>query len=152
MKKIVRLTENDLIRIVKRVINEQTSVTNNSIMISCAEDLYKINPPEDDPQSTGIPLIDMIGEATFYFDSNDWDEEGIVRALEVGNPNELEKYQNILRCSFKKIGGLPLQENNPLLTIARKTFTTMGMTDFGDKELKMRAQKALFRLGIKIKI
>jgi len=60
-------------------------------------------------------------------------------------------YQNILRCFFKGIN-FSIQDNNPLLTICRKTFTTMGMTDIGDKQNKIRAQKALSKLGILTKI
>ena len=38
MKKVVRLTENDLIRIVKRVINEQPTPENKTL---CSQDNFK---------------------------------------------------------------------------------------------------------------
>jgi hypothetical protein len=139
----------------KGYLKEQQDLANESILQECAYKLYKIEGDENNPQSTGIPFLDMIAEACRDFiKTDDWDEEKIVEALEFGSPNDVKKSQEILRCFFKSArwGAFPLQDNNPLLTIARKAFTTMGMTDLGDKELKMRAQKALSRFGIKTKI
>jgi len=155
MKKIIRLTERDLTRIVKNVIREQQSEGNEIILCNCTEKLYKISCENEEGEYVGfqgkLPLIDGIMEATYYFTSDDYDEDALINALEMGKRNEVEMYQNILRCFFKGIN-FSIQDNNPLLTICRKTFTTMGMTDIGDKQNKIRAQKALSKLGILTKI
>jgi hypothetical protein len=128
---------------------------NEDTMLDCAESLGFIGRDgncEGRCLETEIILLDKIMVSCDAFNDTDWDEESFVSALENAKISDVKPTQTILMCTLKKIGGFQLQDNNPLLTIARKAFTTMGMTDFGDKELKMRAEKALSRLGIKTKI
>jgi hypothetical protein len=128
---------------------------NQDTMLDCAESLGFIGRDGDCEGrclETKIKLLDKIMVSCDAFNDTDWDEESLVSALENANISDVKPTQTILMCTLKKIGGFQLQDNNPLLTIARKAFTTMGFTDFGDKELKIRAEKALNRLGIKSKI
>jgi hypothetical protein len=152
MKKIIRLTETDLVRLVKRVVNEQSDMRNLSIIYDCA-DLDGAAGVEEVELSEINPIIDVLYDATngFEFDS-DWDENGIVQALQQGN-RELAKSANQLLTCFMKRMNIPIVDNNPLLTICKKAFTTginvPGLrTDFGDKDNKAAAQKALANLGI----
>jgi hypothetical protein len=90
---------------------------------------------------------DSINDYEFYLSEN-----GIVQALQQGN-RELAKSANQLLTCFMKRMNIPIVDNNPLLTICKKAFTTginvPGLrTDFGDKDNKAAAQKALANLGI----
>jgi hypothetical protein len=152
MKKIIRLTESDLTRLVRRVIKEQSDMRNLSIIYDCA-DLDGAAGVEEVELSEINPIIDVLYDATngFEFDS-DWDENGIVQALQQGNRGLAKSANQLLTCFMKRMN-IPIVDNNPLLTICKKAFTTginvPGLrTDFGDKDNKAAAQKALANLGI----
>jgi hypothetical protein len=149
MKKIIRITESDLVKFVKRVINEQSDMRNLSLIYDC----LGIDGVEEIHLSEINPIIDGLYDATngLEFDS-DWNENGIVQALQQGNGQLAKSANQALTCFMKKMN-IPIVDNNPLLTICKKAFTTginvPGLrTDFGDKNNKVAAQKALTRLGI----
>ena len=162
MKKVIRLTEADLTRIVRRVINEQDSMRVEQILMSCYPGKLHREPESGEDFLPKNMFLEGLMEATNYFnDSSNWDEEGflfeIESAIANGRRKEIETTQKLLQCAWNKLGmSTKLQDNNPLLTLARMMFTTtiMGrpMTDLGDSENKERAQYALSKLGIKTKI
>jgi len=148
MKKIIRLTESDLTRLVRRVIKEQSDMRNLSIIYDCSGldasevELSEIN-----------SIVDGLYDATNGLDfGSNWDENGIVQALEQGDGRLAKSANQLLACFMKRMS-IPIVDNNPLLTICKKAFTTginvPGLrTDFGDKDNKAAAQKALANLGI----
>lgn len=148
MKKIIRLTESDLTRLVRRVIKEQSDMRNLSIIYDCS------GVDESEVELSEInSIVDGLYDATngLEFDS-DWDESGIVQTLEQGNSRLAKSANQLLACFMKRMN-IPIIDNNPLLTICKKAFTTginvPGLrTDLGDKGHKAAAQKALIRLGI----
>jgi hypothetical protein len=149
MKKTIRLTESDLVKLVKRVINEQSDMRNLSVLYDC----LGIDGTDEIHLSEVNPIIDGLYDATngLEFGSN-WDENGIVQALQQGDGQLAKSANQALACFMKKMN-IPIVDNNPLLTICKKAFTTginvPGLrTDFGDKNDKVAAQKALSRLGI----
>jgi hypothetical protein len=152
MKKIIRLTETDLVRLVKRVVNEQSDMRNLSLIYDCM-DLDGEASVDEVHLSEINPIIDGLYDATNGLEFNsDWDENGIVQALQQGNRELAKSTNQILTCFMKRMK-IPIVDNNPLLTICKKAFTTginiPGLrTDFGDKDNKAAAQKALANLGI----
>ena len=150
MGKIIRLTESDLTRLVRRVIKEQKDLSNLSILYECIG--MKPNAEGEihlDEVSQGL---DTIFDATqgLMMDS-DFDEDMIVKGLGELQTSEVRNIQRYLSCFMKKTN-IQMVDNNPLLTICRKAFTTFGSTDFGDSGLKSQAEKQLKRLGIQTKI
>jgi hypothetical protein len=152
MKKIIRLTESDLVKLVKRVISEQSDIGNLSLIYDCL-DLDGAAGREEIPLSKINPMLDGLYDATNGLEFNsDWDEDSIVQALQQGNGKYAKFANKILTCVMKRMN-VPIVDNNPLLTICKKAFTTginvPGLrTDFGDKDNKAAAQKALTSLGI----
>ena len=121
--------------------------------LSLINDCLGIDGVEEIHLSEINPIIDGLYDATngLEFDS-DWDENGIVQALQKGNGQLAKSANQALTCFMKKMN-IPIVDNNPLLTICKKAFTTginvPGLrTDFGDKDKKVAAQKALTSLGI----
>ena len=143
MGKIIRLTESDLTRLVRRVIKEQKDLSNLSILYEC----IGMEPNAELSQGLGT-----IFDATqgLMMDS-DFDEDMIVKGLGELQTSEVRNIQRYLSCFMKKTN-IQMVDNNPLLTICRKAFTTFGSTDFGDSGLKSQAEKQLKRLGIQTKI
>jgi hypothetical protein len=134
----------------KSMIYEQEDMGNVSILYSClgtdAEAMKEFHLSEIDE------LLDVLFEATNEFNwESDWDEEMLVSALELGDLQSVNDSQNALRCVMKKLN-ISIQDNNPLLTICRKAFTSFGHTDLGDDKNKNRAQSALLKLNIKTRI
>ena len=159
MKKVIRLTESDLVKIVKRVISEQSSSVNTMILDECGE---KFGYPIVEGQITSNKFIDRLTNACYWFDSalGDWNEEGIVNALKIATPKTYSDGQKILQCAFKRgfrssfTKGQEFSANDPdpIMSILRKAFKTYGITDIGDSDNLLKAQKELNRLGIKTKI
>jgi hypothetical protein len=148
MKKIIRLTESDLTRLVRRVIKEQSDMRNLSIIYDCS------GVDESEVELSEInSIVDGLYDATNGLDfGSNWDENGIVQTLEQGDGRLAKSANQLLACFMKRMN-IPIVDNNPLLTICKKAFTTginvPGLrTDFGDKNDKVAAQKALSRLGI----
>jgi hypothetical protein len=160
MKKVIRLTESELTNIVKRVINEQREVVVEMLLMECfPKELLKYDPQSGEKSPPKNFLLDTLMEATDSFNDGgaiNWDEEKIVKALEGSTIKDANLVQKVLRCLLPKIEFRELQDNNPLLTICRIVFTNslMGVsfTDPGDQELKMKAQKALKKIGINTNI
>ena len=147
MKKIVRLTEQDLVKLVNRVIKEQYDAGNLSILLQCigVDDEFHLFEVSEG--------LDTIFDATnsLQMDS-DFDETMLIKGLsQLKNSSEVREIQNYLSCFMKK-RNIKMEDNNPLLTICRKAFTTFGSTDFGDSKLKSQAESQLKRLGIQTKI
>jgi hypothetical protein len=159
MKKIVRLTESDLVRMVKRIVNEQAEVVNSMIINECGE---KFGYPYEEGGETSNKFIAKLSDACYWFNPtlNDWDEEGIVMAFKYATPKNYRDGQKILQCAFKRgmrgtfSNSQEFSGNNsdPIMAILRKAFTTYGHTDIGDGNNKLKVQKELYRLGIKTKI
>jgi len=130
-------------------INEQSDMRNLSILYGC----LGINGTEEIHLSEVNPMIDGLYDATNGLNFNsDWNENGIVQSLQQGDGRLAKSTNQALACFMKKMN-IPIVDNNPLLTICRKAFTTginvPGLrTDFGDKGIKATAQKALTSLGI----
>ena len=150
MRKIIRLTESDLTRLVRRVIKEQKDLSNLSILYEC----IGMEPNAEgeihlDEVSQGL---DTIFDATqgLMMDSG-FDEDMIVKGLGELQTSEVRNIQRYLSCFMKKTN-IQMVDNNPLLTICRKAFTTRGFTDIGDSGLKAQAEKQLKRLGIATRI
>jgi hypothetical protein len=148
MKKTIRLTESDLVKLVKRVINEQSDMRNLSVLYDCS------GVDESEVELSEInSIVDGLYDATNGLDfGSNWDENGIVQTLEQGDGRLAKSANQLLACFMKRMN-IPIVDNNPLLTICKKAFTTginvPGLrTDFGDKNYKVAAQKALSRLGI----
>lgn len=79
MKKVIRLTESDLMRIVKRVIKEQSNWTFGSEKIEYSNESCYRNTP-----SNYKPIIKMIDQATNGFDEDllsNWDEDKLRDAI-----------------------------------------------------------------------
>lgn len=101
------------------------------------------------------PFLNQVLLACQHFTSNNlnWYEESFVPALEnvTKNKADFDKTQNILRCLLPK-KGIQIEENNPILTICRKMFTTKffgkRVPDPGEGTNINRAQIALAKLGI----
>jgi hypothetical protein len=149
MTRIVRLTESDLTRLVRRVIKEQQPYIDENLKV-----LYVclgLSPSNiDEIHLDEInELLSNLYDATndFEFESN-WDEEKFINALEMTNPREVNAAQKALTCYMSK-KGIKIIDNNPLLTMVKTAFTTLGYTDIGDSEYKKRAQRVLAKLGIK---
>ena len=130
-------------------INEQSDMRNLSILYGC----LGINGTEEIHLSEVNPMIDGLYDATNGLKFNsDWNENGIVQSLQQGDGRLAKSTNQALACFMKKMN-IPIVDNNPLLTICKKAFTTginvPGLrTDFGDKGMKATAQKALTSLGI----
>jgi hypothetical protein len=149
MKKIIRLTESDLVKLVKRTINEQTGLRNYILLFDCLgiDDAGEIELSE--VNSLLNDLYDATNELQF---NSDWDENSIVQALQQGNRELAKSTNQALTCYMRRLN-IPIVDNNPILTICKRAFTTginvPGLrTDFGDKDNKAAAQKALINLGI----
>lgn len=150
MKKVIRLTESDLTRLVKRVIKEQQDIANLSILFECmGMDALAAGEIHLDEVSEGL---DTIFDATraLEMDSN-FDEEMLIQGLGQLQTSEVRDIQKYLSCFMRK-KNIQMVDNNPLLTICRKAFTTLGRTDIGDSGYKAQAQKELKRLGIPTRI
>ena len=153
MKKIVRLTESDLKRIVKRVINEQEDARNLSIIFGCAD----VDGESIDSYESKLPrLLNGIINSTGTFSWSDWNEDGIVKAFEsCGSQSEFEQTKKILNCALPKMG-IKLNDGNSLLTIARQAFTStfmgFGTTDSGDEGNKKRVQSVFSKYGLRTMI
>ena len=127
-------------------IKEQKDLSNLSILYEC---IGMAPNAHLDEVSQGL---DTIFDATqgLMMDS-DFDEDMIVKGLGELQTSEVRNIQRYLSCFMKKTN-IQMADNNPLLTICRKAFTTFGSTDFGDSGLKSQAEKQLKRLGIQTKI
>ena len=133
-------------------INEQSDMRNLSLIYDCM-DLDGVASVDEVHWSEINPIIDGLYDATNGLNFNsDWNENGIVQSLQQGDGRLAKSTNQALACFMKKMN-IPIVDNNPLLTICRKAFTTginvPGLrTDFGDKGIKATAQKALTSLGI----
>jgi hypothetical protein len=150
MKKVIRMTESDLTRLVKRVIKEQEDIANLSILFECmGMDALAAGEIHLDEVSEGL---DTIFDATQALDmDSNFDEEMLIQGLGQLQTSEVRDIQRYLSCFMKKTN-IQIVDNNPLLTICRKAFTTLGRTDIGDSGLKTQAEKQLKRLGIATRI
>ena len=76
MKRIVKLTENDLTRIVKRVIEEQENEMSEEVIINLLEKIAKKHPTEEfddvyDWMNVIFSQVEYILENTFGHESDD---------------------------------------------------------------------------------
>ena len=110
MKKIIRLTESDIVRIVKRVISEDSEF--DGVMYS-AEECYKKLP------SQYKRIINMFDKATQGFDEGlfvDWDEDMLRNAiLSIKTPQEYKAVNKQLECFALSDAHDPTQGLNPEL-------------------------------------
>jgi len=150
MKKVIRMTESDLTRLVKRVIKEQEDIANLTILYECIDiDDLSYGEIELSEVSQGLDTIFDATQALIM--DSDFDEDLLVKGLSQLQTSEVRQVQKYLTC-YMKTKNIQMSDNNPLLTICRKAFTTFGSTDFGDSGLKSQAEKQLKRLGIQTKI
>jgi hypothetical protein len=100
MKKIVRLTENDLMRIVKRIIKEEST----NIKLPKVGDRLRISNPKNFNQSYTGEVVKIINNYTIYLKNGQkcaeyiWETEGINMESEgygfhITDPNFEQKFK-----------------------------------------------------------
>ena len=117
MTKVIRLTESDLTRIVKKVIKEQRDMKNQMILTNCYPKKLLKYEPQSEMYYIDNNLLDELEEATSSFSSgsfSNWDEERIVKALETSTKENAKLVQDVLKCALPKMGFGKLYDNNPL--------------------------------------
>lgn len=164
MKKIIRLSESDLVKLVRRVVKESAVGTSSMDRIQMVFDCTGLQTAgagwtaQVSEIASQMPILSELMASTDDLNMGsfvDWDEKGILNVLRNlgSNKAEFTKIQKVLACYMKKMN-VPMEQNNPLMTLARKAFQTkiggMKMTDFMGGDDVRTAQTYLSRLGIKL--
>ena len=137
MKKVIRLTESELTRIVKRIIMEQPTQEITTIR---SVDCNKLVP------NNYKKVVQLFLDATNEFEGWNWDENKISQAfLMVNSMNDLKEINKYLYCfldsSSHEPGEWPKDTNVVLLIY--KTSLDYNVTDFMDSDLKNKIDKHL---------
>lgn len=153
MKKVIRLSESDLVRLVKKVISEQQVEEQRMQKIyECAG--LKYNPDGEMAHLfEAYPFLNEMVEATkMFLGWADWDEDRIVKALEGVSQKDFVATDKILRCILQKFQ-VSLGSQNPYVYILKISFNNrLTGTDPQDIQNKQRAQKVLDKFGVREKI
>ena len=151
MSKIIKLTESDLVRLVKKVIKEQVDDKMMKTVYECAGLKYNPN-GEMIHLFEAYPLLDELMNATNQFSWNsisNWDEEQIVRAFVNSNKKDFDASQKVLGCVLSKLGVTLKQGETPFLSLAKKAFSNPMGVDRGDQENMRKVQSVFNKFGLK---
>jgi hypothetical protein len=150
MSKIIKLTESDLVKLVKRVIEEQIDDKMKTVY-ECAGLKYNPN-GEMIHLFEAYPLLDELMNATNQFSWNsisNWDEEKIVRAFVNSQKKDFDASQKVLGCVLSKLGITLKQGETPFLSLAKKAFSNLIGVDRGDQENMRKVQSVFNKFGLK---
>lgn len=157
MKKVIRLSESELIRLVKRVIKEQSfsekwDDDRMRVIYECCG--MKYNPDGEQAHLFEVyPFLNELVEATEIFTREaDWNEDQLVKAFEGVSQQDFVGTEKLLRCIMPKLK-VSLGSQNPYVYLLKIAFNNpITGTDPRDIQNKQRVQKVLDRFGVKEKI